>query len=275
MAAVGTLAGQTKTPHVVEVGRVRIGGGHLAVIAGPCAVESPEQIRAAAKVAKRLGAHILRAGAFWPQGTPQEFQGLGEAALPMLRRAGDELDMPVVTAVTDPRDVALVAGWCDMIEIGAHHMHNIALLREATMSRRPILLQRGPAATVQEWVRTAAYVAETGNPQVVLCETGIRCFDATTGNTLDLGAVAALKELTGFPVVVYPCYPTDSSQLVQALARAAIAAGADGVIIQLHPEPERALCDGSRSLGPLDFAALMHDVHRLASVLGKHVSPVS
>lgn len=269
MAAVGKPAALPSTQRAVDVAGVRIGGDHLAVIAGPCAVEGPEQILAAAKVAKRLGAHILRAGTFWPKGAPHEFQGLGQAALPMLRCAADELDIPVVTGVSDPRDVALVAEWCDMIEIGPHHMYNIPLLREAAMACRPILLHRAPAATIEEWMGTAAFIAEAGNPRVVLCETGIRSFDATAGNTPDLAAVAAVKNLAGLPVVVYPRHPNGLLELVPALARAAIAAGADGLVIQVHPDPQRALCDGNASLGPLDFAALMHDVRRLASALGR------
>lgn len=269
MIATTTTTPQRRAARVVEVAGVRIGGGAFAVIAGPCAVEGEERILAAAKVASRLGAHVLRTGAFWPGGEPECLRGPGEEALRMLRHAADQHGMAVVTAVSDPREVPSVASWCDMLEIGPHHMHNLPLLREAARCQRPVLLHRAPAATVQEWLAAASFLAEEGNPRVVLCESGIRGFDPAAGRILDLASVAAIGQADGPPVAVYPPHPPESPHLVLALARAAAAAGADGVVLQLDPEPERALCHGQQSLGPLEFADLMHDLRRLAAFLAR------
>ncbi|MBC7340184.1 MAG: 3-deoxy-7-phosphoheptulonate synthase [Firmicutes bacterium] len=254
---------------VVHVGGVPVGPDHLTVIAGPSTVESEEQIRAAARVVKRLGGGILRAGVFQPKASPYEFQGLGETALRLLRDAADEAGLPVLTEVADPRDVGLVVEYADALLIAARDMQNLPLLKEVGLARRPVFLERGPAATIEEWMLAAECILDAGNPQVVLCERGIRTFDTAAGATLDLAAVALVKRLSHLPVVTDPHYHGGHPDLICGMARAAVAAGSDGLMIRVHPDPDRALCEGPQSLGPLDFAALMHDVRRLAPLVGK------
>lgn len=256
---------------VVHVGGVPIGSHHLVVIAGPATVESQEQIRAAARVVKRLGGAILKAGVFPSKASPHEFQGLGVNALRMLRDAGDEAGIPVLTEVGDPRDVGLVLEYADGLGIAARDMQNVPLLREVGLGRRPVFLEKGPAATIEEWLLAAQCILDAGNPQVVLCEKGIRTFDTAAGTTLDLAAVALVRQLSHLPVVTDPCCHPGSPDLICAMARAAVAAGTNGLMVRVHPDPHRALCEGPQSLGPLDFAALMHDVRRLAPLVGKRL----
>lgn len=254
---------------VVHVGGVPVGPEHLTVIAGPIAVEGEEQIRAAARVVERLGAAILRAGAFQAKASPYEFQGLGETALRLLREAADEAGIPVLTEVADPRDVGLVVEYADALLIAARDMQNLPLLKEVGLARRPVFLERGPAANIEEWILAAECILDAGNPQVVLCERGIRTFGTAAGATLDLAAVALVKRLSHLPVVTDPHCHGGHPDLICGMARAAVAAGSDGLMIRVHPDPDRALCEGSQCLGPLDFAALMHDVRRLAPLVGK------
>jgi 3-deoxy-7-phosphoheptulonate synthase len=255
------------TRQVVQVGEIRIGGPDLVVMAGPCAVESEEMLYAAARAVAGGGALVLRGGAFKPRTSPRDFQGLGLPALKMLRLVADKVGLAVVTEALDTRDVEAVAEYSDILQIGSRNMHNAALLKEAGRAGRPVLLKRGISATLAEWLAASEYVLETGNPNVILCERGIRTFETATRNTLDLGVVSLLKETSGLPVLVDPSHSTGRRSLVEPMSRAAVAAGADGLIIEVHPEPEKALCDGAQSLNPEGFARLMEQVALIRSAL--------
>jgi 3-deoxy-7-phosphoheptulonate synthase len=254
---------------VVRVGGVRIGGGALAMIAGPCAVESAELLDEIAGSVKAAGANILRGGAFKPRTSPYSFQGLGEAGLRILRDVGDRHDMPVVTEVMDPRQVDLVNRYADMFQIGARNMQNFDLLREVGQTRRPVLLKRGMSATVKDLLMSAEYILAEGNLQVVLCERGVRTFEDTTRNMLDMAAVPNVKGQSHLPIIVDPSHATGRPDLIPAMARAAVAAGADGVHVEVHCCPEKALSDGPQALLPDQYAALMQDIRRLAEVVGR------
>ncbi|HHY38917.1 MAG TPA: 3-deoxy-7-phosphoheptulonate synthase [Clostridia bacterium] len=256
---------------VIKVRDVSIGGEHLAVIAGPCAVENEDQIFEAARIVKSLGADILRGGAYKPRTSPYAFQGLEELGLKMLREAASEVDIPVVTEVLDTRDVELVSEYADILQVGARNMHNFRLLREVGRSDKPVLLKRGLAATIEEWLLAAEYVMDAGNSQVILCERGIRTYETMMRNTLDLAAVALVKQLSHLPVVVDPSHGTGLSALVPAMAKGAIAVGADGLMLEVHPDPSRALCDGQESLDPVQFGILMDEVSKVAGALGKRL----
>jgi len=245
---------------VVKVGNVTVGAGGAVVIAGPCSVESREQVMEVARAVKEAGAHMLRGGAFKPRTSPYSFQGLGEEGLKYLREAGDAFGLPVVTEVLDPRHVNLVAEYADVLQIGARNMQNFPLLREVGRSGKPVLLKRGFGSTIEELLSAAEYVLLEGNDQVMLCERGIRTFERATRFTLDIAAVPVLKELTHLPVIVDPSHAAGKRSLVPPLAKAALAAGADGLIIEVHPKPEEALSDGPQSLTPEDFAALMREL---------------
>ncbi len=242
---------------VVMVGDVPIGGGGAVVMAGPCSVESREQVIWTAIALKDRGASILRGGAYKPRTSPYDFQGLGIEGLRLLREAGDEAGMPVVTEVMSEDDIAVVCDHADMLQVGARNMQNFALLRKLAKTGRPVLLKRGPSATVKEWLSAAEYLLHGGNENVVLCERGIKTFDNSLRNTMDLAAVALVKEMTHLPVVVDPSHATGKRSIVPACARAAIAIGADGVIVEVHPEPEKAWSDGDQSLTFGGFAAMM------------------
>ncbi len=233
---------------IVWVGNVPIGGPAAVVIAGPCSVESREQVTETALAVKARGAVMLRGGAFKPRTSPHDFQGLGDEGLRLLREAGDLAGMPVVTEVMSEDDIGLVCEHADMLQIGARNMQNFALLKKLAKTEKPVLLKRGPAATVKEWLSAADYLLHGGNERVVLCERGIRTFDSSLRNTLDLAAVALLKELTHLPVIVDPSHATGKRSIIGRCARAAIAVGADGVIVEVHPQPENALSDGAQSL---------------------------
>lgn len=233
---------------IVWVGNVPIGGPAAVVIAGPCSVESREQVTETALAVKARGAVMLRGGAFKPRTSPHDFQGLGVEGLRLLREAGDLAGMPVVTEVMSEDDIGLVCEHADMLQIGARNMQNFALLKRLAKTEKPVLLKRGPAATVKEWLSAADYLLHGGNERVVLCERGIRTFDNSLRNTLDLAAVALLKELTHLPVIVDPSHATGKRSIIGRCARAAIAVGADGVIVEVHPQPEKALSDGAQSL---------------------------
>jgi len=247
---------------VVRAGEVEIGSGRLVVMAGPCSVESRQQIRETARRVKAAGADMLRGGAYKPRTSPYDFQGLGGKALAWLAEAGRESGLPVVTEVLSPEDVDLVAGHADLLQVGARNMQNYALLRRLATAAKPVLLKRGPSATIQEWLLAAEYLLSGGNPDVVLCERGIRTFETATRNTLDLAGVALAKQLTHLPVIVDPSHATGKRALVAPASRAAAAVGADGLLIEVHPCPGRALSDGEQSLDPGEFAELMATLHR-------------
>lgn len=259
-------------PTVVEVGGRRIGGSELTVIAGPCAVESEEQIVTAARMVKEAGATMLRGGAFKPRTSPYSFQGLAEEGLRLLAVARAETGLPVVTEVMDTEDVELVAEYADMLQIGARNMQNFPLLKEAGRSGKPVLLKRGLSATIEEWLMAAEYIISAGNPNVVLCERGIRTFETATRNTLDLNAVPVVKELSHLPIIVDPSHGTGKWRYVTPMARAAVAAGADGLMVEVHPDPENAVSDGQQSLKPEKFHELMREVSAVARALGRELA---
>jgi 3-deoxy-7-phosphoheptulonate synthase len=256
---------------VVQVGRVRVGGGALAMIAGPCAVENFAVMDEIAGKVKAAGANILRGGAFKPRTSPYSFQGLGEDGLKILRDVGAKHGLPVVTEVMDPRQVEVVDRYADMMQIGARNMQNFDLLREVGQTRRPVLLKRGMSATVKDMLMSAEYVLAEGNHQVVLCERGVRSFEDSTRNMLDMSAVPNVKLQSHLPIIVDPSHATGRPDLIPAMARAAVAAGADGVHIEVHSCPEKALSDGPQALLPGQYASVMQDLRRLAEVLNKHI----
>ena len=247
---------------VVDVHGVKIGGGDLVVMAGPCSVESGEQLMETALAVKAAGANMLRGGAYKPRTSPYDFQGLGVEALRLLRDAREATGLAVVTEVMSETDVEIVAEYADMLQVGARNMQNFSLLRKLAVVPRPILLKRGPSATIKEWLLAAEYLLAGGNANVVLCERGIKTFETATRNTLDLAAVALAKELSHLPVVADPSHGTGLRSLVGPMSKAAVAAGADGLILEVHPCPERALSDGAQSLDLPGFAALMKELGR-------------
>jgi 3-deoxy-7-phosphoheptulonate synthase len=245
-----------------------IGGGHFTVMAGPCAVESRDQLLTCARAVAAAGARVLRGGAYKPRTSPYSFQGLKEHGLELLAEARAETGLPVITEIVDTRDVDVVAEHADVLQIGARNMQNFALLEAVGHVPKPVLLKRGLSATLAEWLMAAEYIVSKGNYQVVLCERGIRTFETMTRNTLDLGAIPLLKRMTHLPVIVDPSHGTGDYRSVPALARAAAALGADGLMIEVHPDPARALSDGPQSLTPARFATLMDSVRRIAEVVG-------
>lgn len=256
-------------PSVVEVGGVKIGGGHLGMIAGPCAVEEPDRMRRIAKAVKAAGANIFRGGAFKPRTSPYSFQGMGEEGLKILRDVGDEFEMPIVTEVMDPRRVELVASYSDIMQIGARNMQNFNLLTEVGQTGRPVLLKRGMSATIEDLLMSAEYVLSQGNSEVILCERGIRSFDKMTRNLFDVAAVPLLKTLSHLPVIVDPSHATGRPDLIPACAMAGLAAGADGVHIEVHDCPEVAKSDGPQALLPDQYLELTGQLRKLAEVVGK------
>ncbi|HCB92531.1 MAG TPA: 3-deoxy-7-phosphoheptulonate synthase [Selenomonas sp.] len=256
---------------VVDVGGVKIGGDHIVVMAGPCAVESEEQLREAAREVKAGGADFLRGGAFKPRTSPYDFQGLAEKGLKMLRDAADAEGLKVITEIVDRDDIALMGDYTDVFQVGARNMQNFQLLKAIGKTSKPVMLKRGLSATISEWLNAAEYIMDGGNESVILCERGIRTYETFTRNTLDLSAVAAVKELSHLPVVVDPSHGTGRWQMVRPMARAAVAAGADGLIIEVHPHPEVALSDGDQSLTPKNFVRLMGEVRAIAKLMGKTV----
>ncbi|GAA3411855.1 3-deoxy-7-phosphoheptulonate synthase [Streptosporangium vulgare] len=253
----------------VRVGGVPIGPDTVTLIAGPCAVETPEQTLEAALMAKAAGATLLRGGAYKPRTSPYAFQGLGEAGLRILADVREETGLPVVTEVVDADDVELVASYADMLQVGTRNAQNFALLQAVGASGRPVMLKRGMSATIEEWLMAAEYVAQRGNLDIVLCERGIRTFETATRNTLDVSAVPLAQRLSHLPVIVDPSHSGGHRDLVLPLTRAAIAAGADGVIIDVHPHPEQALCDGPQALVDGDLDELARVMERFPPLLGK------
>ncbi len=258
---------------VIRVAGVPIGPGTVTLIAGPCSVESPEQTLAAAQMAKRAGASMLRGGAFKPRTSPYAFQGLGEAGLRILSEVRGEVGLPVVTEVVDPASVDLVCAHADMLQVGTRNMQNFALLQAVGSAGKPVLLKRGMNATIEEWLMAAEYIAQRGNLDIVLCERGIRTFETATRNTLDISAVPVAQRLSHLPVIVDPSHSGGHRDLVLPLTRAAIAVGADGVIVDVHPEPARALCDGDQALPDEDIAGLASLMQVMPGILGRELTP--
>jgi 3-deoxy-7-phosphoheptulonate synthase len=258
----------------VDVGGVKIGGGHLGMIAGPCAVESPERMEAIASAIKQAGANILRGGAFKPRTSPYAFQGLGEEGLKILRDTGDRFGLPVVTEVMDPRNVELVDRYADMIQIGARNMQNFVLLNEVGQTRKPVLLKRGMSATITDLLMSAEYILAQGNSGVVLCERGIKSFDTATRNLFDVAAIPLTQGLSHLPIIVDPSHATGRPDLIPSCALAGVAAGADGVHIEVHDCPEKAKSDGPQALRPHEYTAVVDQIRRIAEVLGKSISQI-
>jgi 3-deoxy-7-phosphoheptulonate synthase len=248
---------------------VVVGGTPILLIAGPCSVEDRDQLLETAHAVKEAGAHALRGGAFKPRTSPYAFQGLGEKGLELLAEARQQTGLPVVTEVMATEDVRLVASYADVLQIGARNMQNFALLHAAGESQHPVLLKRGMAATVEDLLMAAEYVLSHGNRRVILCERGIRTFETATRNTTDINAIPVLKSLTHLPVVLDPSHSTGNSQYVTAIAKAAVAAGADGLIVEVHPHPEKALSDGAQSLKPAQFAEMVQQVKAVAQAVGR------
>ena len=256
-------------PSVVSTGAVKIGGKELVIMAGPCSVENKAMLLETAKAVHEAGAQILRGGAFKPRTSPYSFQGLGEEGLKFLRDVGRQTGMPVVTELMDVRDLPLLEQYADIVQIGARNMQNFDLLKEVGQARKPVLLKRGLSATITEFLLAAEYILAQGNFNVVLCERGIRTFEDQTRFTLDLNAVPVIKKLSHLPVIVDPSHGTGSWEYVGPMAKAAVAAGADGLMIEVHPNPEVALSDGPQSLLPKKFAALVKELRAVAKVVGR------
>lgn len=258
---------------VVQVGNVAIGGGRLVVMAGPCSVESEEQIHSTAALVAAAGASMLRGGAFKPRTSPYDFQGLGEEGLRLLRDAGRAHGLPVVSEIMDLEQLDLLCTYCDMLQVGARNMQNFSLLKGLGRTDKPVLLKRGLAATYQELLMSAEYILAGGNCRIVLCERGIRTFETYSRNTLDLAAVPILKELSHLPVIVDPSHGTGLRRMVTPMARAAVAAGADGLMVEVHPDPDRALSDGQQTLTAEQFAELMASLRIIGPAVGVEVAP--
>ena len=258
-------------PTAVDVGGVRIGGGGFAVMGGPCAVETRELLLETALAVKAAGAHMLRGGAYKPRTSPYAFRGLGSEGLMLLREVGHEVGLPTVSEVTDPRHVEACMTNVDMLQIGTRNMSNFELLVEVGRSGHPVLLKRGRSATIKDWLLAAEYILAQGNPQVVLCERGVRGFDSTTRNLLDLAAVAVVKSRSHLPVIVDPSHATGRASYVPAMSRAACAAGADGVLIEVHAQPQKARCDANQALLPAQFHDLCDDLRLISQVVHRNV----
>jgi len=254
---------------IISVNGLKIGTSEVIVMAGPCAVESREQVLKAAEAVKKSGAKILRGGAFKPRTSPYSFQGLGEKGLEILAAAKEKTGLPIVTEVLEPADVSLVSQYADILQIGARNMQNFALLEAVGKISRPVLLKRGMMSTVEELLLSAEYILSNGNYNVILCERGIRTFEKYTRNTLDISAVALIKYLSHLPIIVDPSHATGERKLIKPMSKAAIAGGADGLIIEVHPCPEEALCDGYQSLNLEEFDSLMEEVKKVAAAVGR------
>ena len=257
---------------IVNVAGVTIGGSDIVIIAGPCAVESQDQLFETARAVAAGGAGILRGGAFKPRSSPYNFQGMGEEGLRLLGLISKETGLPLVTEVMDTRQVELVAGYADMLQIGSRNMQNFPLLKEAGLCKKPILLKRGMMATIEEFLLAAEYILNQGNDQVILCERGIRTFETSTRNTLDLSAVPMLKRLSHLPVIIDPSHGTGMRWMVPAMTKAAVAVGADGIIMEVHCNPEEALCDGHQSLNLPEFEQLIKELKKIALAVDRNIS---
>ena len=263
--------GSNREGTIVNIGGIKIGGTDIVVIAGPCAVESLEQLFETAMAVKSSGAKILRGGAFKPRSSPYSFQGLGEEGLKLLSTIRQQTGLPLVTEVMDARQVEMVASYADMLQVGSRNMQNFPLLKEVGMCRKPVLLKRGMMSTIEEFLLAAEYILNQGNDQVILCERGIRTFETSTRNTLELSAVPMLKSLTHLPVIVDPSHGTGLRWMVPSMSKAAVAVGADGLIIEVHYKPDQALCDGHQSLSLDEFDGLMPDLQKIARAIGREI----
>jgi 3-deoxy-7-phosphoheptulonate synthase len=259
---------------IVQAGETAVGGMDITVMAGPCAVESMEQIEASAQTAAASGARILRGGAFKPRSSPYSYQGLGVEGLKMLRQAADKHGLDVVTEVMTIEQIPVVSEYADLLQVGARNMQNYPLLTALGHANRPVLLKRGMAATIQEWLMSAEYILTEGNPNVILCERGIRTFETATRNTLDISAVPVVKHLSHLPIIVDPSHGVGTRRFVASMARAAIAAGADGIMVEIHPNPDKALSDGPQSLNFEEFGLLMNRCRIIATTLGRRLGKV-
>ena len=256
---------------VIDIGGVRIGGDEVIVMAGPCSAESEAQVEATAAAVKQAGAKILRGGAFKPRSSPYSFQGLGEAGLRMLRNAADRQGLKLITEVMEISQIELIAGYADILQVGTRNMQNYGLLREVGLIRKPVLLKRGMSATIEEWLLSAEYILAGGNTEVMLCERGIRTFERLSRNSLDISAIPIVQQLSHLPVIVDPSHATGRRDKVAPVARAAVAAGADGLLIEVHPDPDHAQSDGDQSLYPEQFTQLMAELRIIAPALGRRV----
>ena len=267
------LASRTFKPErtMVTFDDFRIGGDEVIVIAGPCSAESEGQVEAAAAAVERAGAKVLRGGAFKPRSSPYSFQGLGEEGLRMLRAAANGHNLKLASEVMDVSQIELVERYADILQVGARNMQNYTLLRELGRARKPVLLKRGIAATIEEWLLSAEYLLSGGNPHVILCERGIRTFESYTRNTLDISAIPVIHKLSHLPVVADPSHGTGLRDKVAPMARAAVAAGADGLLIEVHPDPDRALSDGAQSMFPSQFDHLMAELRIIAPAIGRSI----
>ena len=256
---------------VVTIDGVRMGGDEVIVMAGPCSAETEEQCQASAAAVKRAGAKVLRGGAFKPRSSPYSFQGLGEPGLQMLRRAADDHGLKLITEVMDVSQIELIARYCDIFQLGARNMQNFTLLRELGHTRKPVLLKRGISATIEEWLLSSEYILDGGNNDVILCERGIRTFETATRNTFDISAIPVVKKLSHLPVIADPSHGGGRRDMVAQLARAAVAAGADGLIIEVHNDPDHALSDGAQSMFPTQFDLLMAELRIIAPAIGRSI----
>ncbi len=256
---------------IIEVDGLKIGDKKIHIIAGPCSVESQVSLTSAAEEVKAVGATILRGGAFKPRTSPYDFQGLGEQGLKYLKEAKKETGLPIISELMDPRDLDLMCEYVDILQIGARNMQNFRLLKDVGRTKKPVLLKRGLSSTIKELLMSAEYIASQGNSQIILCERGIRTYETATRNTLDLSAIPVLKEETHLPIFVDPSYAAGRWDLVAPLAKAAIAVGADGLMIEVHTDPENALCDGAQSLKPTKFGVLMEEMRRVAEAVDRTI----
>ncbi len=260
-----------KDKTIIEIDDVKIGGKELVVMAGPCAIENEESFILTAHKVKKGGAKILRGGAFKPRTSPYAFQGLEEKGLKLLATARNETGLKVVTEVVDTREVEIVAKYSDILQIGARNMQNFRLLQEVGATKKPVLLKRGASATIEEWLMAAEYIIAEGNPNIILCERGIRTFETATRNTMDISAIPVVKNLSHLPIIADPSHATGTWKYVNALAKASIAAGADGLMIEVHDNPECALCDGPQSLKPDNFTSLMQELEAIALAVNRKI----
>ncbi len=265
------LAVKNGGPVRVRVGGYVLGGDELVVMAGPCSVESREQLLEVAQAVKAAGGHILRGGAYKPRTLPYSVQGLGEEGLKILDEARSLTGMPIVTEVMAPEDVELVEGYADILQVGARNMQNYSLLKRVGRAEKPVLLKRGMSATIEEWLGCAEYVLSEGNHQVILCERGIRTYETITRNTLDVSAVPIIKQISDLPVVIDPSHGTGVRSLVSPMAKAGVVAGADGLLVEVHCHPEKALSDGDQSLHPDEFGCMVKEMKHIAAAVGKRL----
>ncbi|MGI6669587.1 MAG: 3-deoxy-7-phosphoheptulonate synthase [Acetivibrionales bacterium] len=259
-------------PTIVDVDGIKIGGKEIVIIAGPCAIENEETFMETAYKVKEAGVTVLRGGAFKPRSSPYSFQGLEEDGLKIMAKAREATGLKIVTEVVDTRDVAMIASYADIIQIGARNMQNYRLLHEAGLTRKPVLLKRGLSATIEEWLMAAEYIMAAGNPNVILCERGIRTYETYTRNTIDMSAIPVVKELSHLPIIVDPSHAAGNWKYVGALSKGAIATGADGLIIEVHVDPPNALSDGPQSLRPVKFAQLMEELKPIAEATGRSIT---